>query len=164
MKGSVLDGVSPFRMLGLSFCYKLDWGSDNVSIYKTSSKENYILGSFYEFSFSWGCSLPLSIYHTVSQVILLSCLSLFPVVTSQIRYNIKTKTKLSNSLWFGYRRSRRSEKFWEKTTLKNFIRLSTKCSWWSAITILHSLTDALFSENFQSNFCETQMRRCFCHC
>ena len=40
MDGSVLEGKSYFKMLGLTSPYKLDWGSYIVSIAKTVSKKN----------------------------------------------------------------------------------------------------------------------------
>ena len=39
MNGSVLDEKSSFKMLGLTFSSKLDWGSFIISITKTASKE-----------------------------------------------------------------------------------------------------------------------------
>ena len=39
MDGSVLEEKSSFKMLGLTFSSKLDWGSYNVSIAKTASKK-----------------------------------------------------------------------------------------------------------------------------
>ena len=39
MDGSVLEEKSSFRMLGLTFCSKLDWGSYIISIAKTASKK-----------------------------------------------------------------------------------------------------------------------------
>ena len=39
MDGSVLEEKSSFKMLGLTFCSKLDWGSCIVSIAKTASKK-----------------------------------------------------------------------------------------------------------------------------
>ena len=40
LDGSVLEENSSFKMLGLTFCSKLDWGSDIISIAKTASKKN----------------------------------------------------------------------------------------------------------------------------
>ena len=37
--GSVLEEKSSFKMLGLTFSYKLDWGSYIISIAKTASKK-----------------------------------------------------------------------------------------------------------------------------
>ena len=37
--GSVLEEKSSFKMLKLTFSYKLDWGSDIISIAKTASKK-----------------------------------------------------------------------------------------------------------------------------
>ena len=37
--GSVLDGKSSSKMLGMTFCSKLDWGSYIISITKTASKK-----------------------------------------------------------------------------------------------------------------------------
>ena len=39
MDGSVLESKSPFKMLGLTFSPKLDWGSYIISIAKTASKK-----------------------------------------------------------------------------------------------------------------------------
>ena len=38
MDGSVLEEKSSFKMLGLTFSSKLDWGSHIISIAKTASK------------------------------------------------------------------------------------------------------------------------------
>ena len=39
MDGSVLEEKSSFKMLGLTFSFKLDWGSYFISIAKTASKK-----------------------------------------------------------------------------------------------------------------------------
>ena len=39
MYGSVLEGKSSFKILGLTFSSKLDWGSYMISIAKTASKK-----------------------------------------------------------------------------------------------------------------------------
>ena len=39
MSGSVLEEISSFKMLGLTFSSKLDWGSYIISIAKTDSKK-----------------------------------------------------------------------------------------------------------------------------
>ena len=52
MDGSVLEEKSSFKMLGLTFSSKLDWGSYIISIAKTASKENWSLNLLYEVSFS----------------------------------------------------------------------------------------------------------------
>ena len=39
MGGSILEEKSSFKMLGLTFCSKLDWGSYIISIAKTASKK-----------------------------------------------------------------------------------------------------------------------------
>ena len=39
MDGSVLEEKSSFKMMGLSFCSKLDWGLYIVSIAKSASKK-----------------------------------------------------------------------------------------------------------------------------
>ena len=49
MDGPVLEEKPYFKMLGLTFSSKLDWGSYIISIAKTASKK---IGSFYEVSFS----------------------------------------------------------------------------------------------------------------
>ena len=40
MGGSVLEGKSSFKMLGLTFSSKIDWGSYIISIVKTASKKS----------------------------------------------------------------------------------------------------------------------------
>ena len=47
---------SCFKMMGLTFSPKLDWGSYIISIAKTAPK-NWSYNSFYEISFLWGCSV-----------------------------------------------------------------------------------------------------------
>ena len=42
MDGSVLEEKSLFKMLGLTFSSKLDWGSYIISIAKTASKKTFI--------------------------------------------------------------------------------------------------------------------------
>ena len=39
MEGSVLEEKSYFKMLGLIFSSKLDWGSHSISIAETASKK-----------------------------------------------------------------------------------------------------------------------------
>ena len=51
--------VCSFKMLGLTFSSKLDWGSCIISIAKTASKKIGAFNLFYEVSFSWGCSVSL---------------------------------------------------------------------------------------------------------
>ena len=48
MGGSALEEKTSFKMLGLTFSSKLDWGSYIVSIAKTASRKNLSLDSFYE--------------------------------------------------------------------------------------------------------------------
>ena len=43
MDGSVLEEKPSFKMLGLTFCSKLDWGSYIISIAKTASKKTRAL-------------------------------------------------------------------------------------------------------------------------
>ena len=43
MDGSTFEEKSPFKMLGLTFSYKLDWGSYIISIAKTASKKIGVL-------------------------------------------------------------------------------------------------------------------------
>ena len=60
INGSVLEEKSSLKMLGQTFSSKLGWGS-------------YIsLDSFYEVSFSWGCSLSQQIDHIAMHGMLLS--------------------------------------------------------------------------------------------
>ena len=59
MDGSVLEEKSCFKMLGLIFSSKFNWGSYIISIAKTASKE---IGAFIRsvcFHFSSGCSVSL---------------------------------------------------------------------------------------------------------
>ena len=49
MDGSVLEEKSSFKMLGLTFSSKLDWGSYIVSIAKTVSKKNGVLICYMKF-------------------------------------------------------------------------------------------------------------------
>ena len=48
MDRSILEEKLSFKMLGLTFSYKFDWGSYMTSIAKTA----WSLDSFYEVSFS----------------------------------------------------------------------------------------------------------------
>ena len=57
MDGSVLEEKSSFKMLGLTFSSKLDWGSYIISIAKGCLHENWGLDLFYEVPFSRGCSV-----------------------------------------------------------------------------------------------------------
>ena len=52
MDSSVLEERSSFKMLGLTFFSKFDWGSYIVSITKTAFKKIWNFDSFYEVSFS----------------------------------------------------------------------------------------------------------------
>ena len=52
MDGSVLEEKSTFKMRGLIFSSKLDWGSYIITITKTVSKKNWSLNWLYEVSFS----------------------------------------------------------------------------------------------------------------
>ena len=54
MDGSVLEEISSFKILGLTFSSKLDWGSYIISIAKTASKTLVLIGLnlFYEVAFS----------------------------------------------------------------------------------------------------------------
>ena len=49
MGGSVLEGKSSFKMLGLTFSSKLDWGSYIISIVKTAFKKSVALIRSMEF-------------------------------------------------------------------------------------------------------------------
>ena len=49
MDGSVLEEKSSFKMLGLTFSSKLDWGSYIISIAKTASKKIGALIRFMKF-------------------------------------------------------------------------------------------------------------------
>ena len=49
MDGSVLEKKSCFKMLGLTFSAKLDWGSYIISVVKTASKKNGALICFMKF-------------------------------------------------------------------------------------------------------------------
>ena len=52
MDWSVLEGKLSFKMLGLTFSSKLDWGSYIISIAETFSKKNWGCNAFYEVCFS----------------------------------------------------------------------------------------------------------------
>ena len=52
MDGSVLEEKSSFKMLGLTFSSKLDWGSYIISIAKTASKKIGALIRSMKFFFS----------------------------------------------------------------------------------------------------------------
>ena len=52
MNRSALQEKSSFKMLRLTFFFKLDWGSYIISVAKTASKKIGALISFYEVSFS----------------------------------------------------------------------------------------------------------------
>ena len=50
MDGSVFEEKSSFKIMGLTFPSKLDWGSYNISIAKTASKKlelQFVLSSFF---------------------------------------------------------------------------------------------------------------------
>ena len=49
MDKSILEEKSSFKMLGLSFSYKLDWGFHIISIAKTASRKIGILIHFMKF-------------------------------------------------------------------------------------------------------------------
>ena len=49
MDGPVLEAKSSFKMLGLTSCSKLDWGSHIVSIAKTASNKTGALIRFMKF-------------------------------------------------------------------------------------------------------------------
>ena len=51
MDGFVIEENSSFKVLGLTFSCKLDWGSYIASVAKSVSKKNWSLDSFYEVSF-----------------------------------------------------------------------------------------------------------------
>ena len=51
MDGSVLEEESSFKVLGLSFSSKLDWGSYIISIAKTASKKIAALTRYMKFLF-----------------------------------------------------------------------------------------------------------------
>ena len=49
MDGSAMEEKSSFKMLGLTFSFKLDWGSYIISIAKTASKKIGALIRFMKF-------------------------------------------------------------------------------------------------------------------
>ena len=49
MDGSAMEEKSSFKMLGLTFSFKLDWGSYIISIAKTASKKIAALIRFMKF-------------------------------------------------------------------------------------------------------------------
>ena len=72
MDGSVPEKKSCLKMLGLSFCSKLDWGSSIISIAKTSSKKIGALTRSMK-CFSRGCSVPLYLSYGHVWAIASSC-------------------------------------------------------------------------------------------
>ena len=70
MDGSVVEEKSSFRMLGLTFCSKLDWSSYIISIAKTASKKFGLL--ILSIFFSVLMLLCISLYKTTMHGILLS--------------------------------------------------------------------------------------------
>ena len=78
MDESVFEEKLSFKMLGLTFSSKLDWGSYIISFAKSTSIKIVALIFFYEVSFSWGCSVSLSIYHKPMHGILMSHLGWYP--------------------------------------------------------------------------------------
>ena len=71
MDGSVLEEKSLFKMLGLTFSFKLDWATYIISIAKTTSKKIAELVCSMKFLFP---EVALYLYHTTLQGMLLSCL------------------------------------------------------------------------------------------
>ena len=63
MDGSVLEEKSSFKMLGLNFSFKLDWGSYIISIAKTASKKIGALIRSMKF-----LSLEVALYHDKSTI------------------------------------------------------------------------------------------------
>ena len=59
MDGSILEEETFFKMLGLTFSSKLDLGLLHCLYCKNCLQENWSHDSFYEVSFSWGCSVSL---------------------------------------------------------------------------------------------------------
>ena len=57
MDGSVFEEKSSFKMLGLTFSSKLDWGSYIISTAKTASKKIGVLTHSMKFSSPDGCSI-----------------------------------------------------------------------------------------------------------
>ena len=51
MDGSVPEEKSSFKMLGLSFSFKLDWHSCIISLLLKIQQENWSLDSFYQVAF-----------------------------------------------------------------------------------------------------------------
>ena len=72
MDGSVLQENSSFKILGLTFSSKLDWGFYIISNAKTASKEIGALIGSMKF-LSPKVALYLYIYHMAMHGILLSC-------------------------------------------------------------------------------------------
>ena len=63
MDGSVLEEKSSFKMLGLTFSSKLDWGSYITSIAKTTSKKIEALISSIKFL---SCEVALCLYKSTT--------------------------------------------------------------------------------------------------
>ena len=71
MDGSVLEDKSSFKMLGLTFSSKLDWGSDIISIAKSASKK---IGALIHSIKFLSPEDALYLYHRAMHGVLLSCL------------------------------------------------------------------------------------------
>ena len=77
MDGSVLEEKWFFKIRGLTFSSKLDWGSFIISITKSSSKKIGVVNLFYEFSFSLGWSVSINLpYGHVWNIVVISGLVL----------------------------------------------------------------------------------------
>ena len=70
MDGSVFEENSSFRMLGLTFSSKLDWGSYIISIAKTASKKIGVL--IYSLKFH-SCEVALYLYKSHIQTCMEYC-------------------------------------------------------------------------------------------
>ena len=68
---SVLEEKSSFKMLGSTFCSKLDWSSYIISIAKNASKKIGVLICSNTFL---SPEVALYLYHTAMHEVLLSCL------------------------------------------------------------------------------------------
>ena len=65
MDGSVLEEKSSFKMLGLSFSSKLDWGSYVIYIAKTASRK---IGAFISFMKFLPSEVTLYLYKSTIQL------------------------------------------------------------------------------------------------
>ena len=79
MDGSVLEEKSSFKMLGLTFSFKLDWGSYFISIAKTASKK---IGALIRSMKSLSPEVALYLYKSTMHPCMEYCCHIWAGVTS----------------------------------------------------------------------------------